>query len=68
MTKIKIRTDKIAKPVDFGETMTEIFEVTGKNTDFSTYAKPQGKDRFLRDKTGVVKEMDERKKGSTVAE
>lgn len=68
MGKYKVNKDSIAKPVDFGETLTEIFEITGKNTDFSTFAKPQGKDRLLRDKTGVVKEMDEKKKGSTIAE
>jgi len=68
MGKYKVNKDSIAKPVGFGETLTEIFEITGKNTDFSSYAKPQGKDRILRDKTGVVKEMDEKKKKILISE
>ena len=65
--KYKVNKNNIAKQVGFGETLTEIFYITGKDTDFSTYAKPQGKDRILRDKTGVVKEMD-KKKGNTISE
>jgi hypothetical protein len=68
MGKYKVNKDSIAKPVGFGETLTEIFEITGKNTDFSTFAKPQGKDRILRDKTGVVKETKEKINGRTIAE
>ncbi|OGG19950.1 hypothetical protein A3D03_02760 [Candidatus Gottesmanbacteria bacterium RIFCSPHIGHO2_02_FULL_40_13] len=65
-TKRKIISE--VKPPGFGESLNEIFSITGKNTDFSTYSKPQGKDRLLKDKTGVFKEMDDKKKGETIAE
>lgn len=65
---VKPKTISEVKPPGFGESLNEIFSITGKNTDFSTYTKPQGKDRLLKDKTGVFKEMDGKKKGRIVAE
>jgi len=64
----KLKTIPEVKPPDFGESLNEIFNITGKNTDFSTFAKPQGKRRFLTDKTGTFQEMNKKKKGETVAE
>lgn len=55
----------------FGESLVDIFDITGKNTDFSMYPLNQSQMRYFKDEKGVFKEMDKgkSKKGKvTVAE
>lgn len=51
----------------FGESLVDIFDITGKNTDFSNYTTDQNETRYFRDKKGVFREMkDKLKKGEKV--
>jgi hypothetical protein len=51
----------------FGESMVDILDITGKNTDFSKYPLNQDKTRYFKDKKGVFREMKEKlKKGQKV--
>jgi len=51
----------------FGESLVDIFDVTGKNTDFSKYPLNQVQTRYFKDKKGVFREMKEKlKKGQKV--
>ena len=68
--KPKIRIINEANPPGFGKSLVEIFSITGKQTDFSTYQKTE-KQRLFKDEKGVFKETDEgnNKKGTkTIAE
>lgn len=58
-TKLKLITE--ANPPSFGKSLVEIFSITGKQTDFSTYQQTE-KQRLFKDEKGVFKEMDEGKK------
>jgi hypothetical protein len=44
----------------FGESMVDILDITGKNTDFSKYPLNQDKTRYFKDKKGVFREMKEK--------
>jgi len=51
----------------FGESLVDIFDITGKNTDFSNYTTDQNETRYFKDKKGVFREMKEKlKKGEKV--
>ena len=51
----------------FGESLVDIFEITGKNTDFSKYPLENNKTRYFKDGKGVFREMkDKIKKGEKV--
>lgn len=51
----------------FGESMVDILDITGKNTDFSKYPLENNKVRYFKDKKGVFREMKEKlKKGQKV--
>jgi len=45
----------------FGESLVDIFDITGRKTDFSKYPLTQSKTRYFKDEKGVFKEMDEEK-------
>lgn len=51
----------------FGESLVDIFEITGKNTDFSKYPLENNKTRYFKDKKGIFREMKEKlKKGQKI--
>jgi len=51
----------------FGESLVDIFDITGKNTDFSNFSSDQNETRYFKDKKGVFREMkDKLKKGEEV--
>lgn len=51
----------------FGESLVDIFDITGKNTDFSKYPLNQDQTRYFKDKKGTFREMkDKLKKGEKV--
>ncbi len=51
----------------FGESLVDIFDITGKNTDFSKYPLNQDNTRYFKDKNGVFREMKEKpEKGKKV--
>jgi hypothetical protein len=51
----------------FGESMVDILDITGKNTDFSKYPLSQVQTRYFKDKKGVFREMKEKpEKGKKV--
>lgn len=51
----------------FGESLVDIFEITGKNTDFSNFTPSQNETRYFKDKKGVFREMKNKlKKGEKV--
>jgi len=41
----------------FGESLVDIFEITGKNTDFSKCPLENNKTRYFKNKKGVFREM-----------
>ena len=51
----------------FGGNLVDIFEITGKNTDFSKYPSNENKVRYFKDEKGVFREMkDKLKKGEKI--
>ncbi len=54
--KTKLKTIAEANPPSFGKSLVEIFSITGKQTDFSTYQKTE-KQRLFKDEKGVFREM-----------
>lgn len=67
INKTKLEVVNETHAPKFGESLLDIFEITGKNTDFSKYPLEQSKTRYFRDKKGVFREMEEKlKKGKKV--
>lgn len=60
--KPKMKVINEANPSSLGKSLVEIFDIAGKNTDFSTYNKLTEKQRLFKDEKGVFREMDERKR------
>lgn len=46
----------------FGESLVDIFDITGKNTDFSKYPLENNKTRYFKDEKGVFREMKDKLK------
>lgn len=46
----------------FGESLVNIFRITGKNTDFSKYPSNENKVRYFKDEKGVFREMKDKLK------